>query len=83
MCRRGLAVCCLNALMNSLCAALAVRLNCVLIVNMSVPGVGRDSFHISLKMRLNSLVLGIQEGRRYIPLLGDRVDEEKVRMSGT
>ena len=33
-------------------------------------------------MRLNSRVLGIHEGRRYIPLFGDRVDGLKVRMSG-
>ena len=69
-------------MMNCLCAALAVRLNCVLRMNMSVPGGGRFSLHSSLKMRLNSLVLGIHEGRRYIPLFGMRVDEVKVRMSG-
>ena len=49
---------------------------------MLVLGGGRCSLHIDRKMRLYSWVLGIQEGRRYEPLLGIWVGEEKVSRRG-
>ena len=70
MCLRGCAVWFLCAMVNCLWAALAVRLKCVLSVKMFMSGGWFCSAHRDLKMRLYSWVLGIQEGRRYKPLLG-------------